>query len=59
MKAGFIDLGHLGRVMAGRLASHVVDLIPWNRRREKAAALGRELRLPVAQSPAALAEKIR
>lgn len=43
--------------MAGRLASQGVDLILWNRSPEKAADLGRELGLPVAQSPAALAEK--
>jgi 3-hydroxyisobutyrate dehydrogenase len=57
MKAGFIGLGHLGRAMAGRLASHGVDLILWNRSPEKAADLGRELGLPVAESPAALAEE--
>ena len=57
MKAGFIGLGHLGRAMAGRLASRGVDLILWNRTAEKAALLGRELGLPVAESPAALTEK--
>jgi 3-hydroxyisobutyrate dehydrogenase len=57
MKAGFIGLGHLGRAMAVRLASQGVDLILWNRSPEKAAALGRELGLPVAESPAALAKK--
>lgn len=53
MKAGFIGLGHLGRSMVGRLASQGVDLILWNRSPEKAADLGRELGLPVAESPAA------
>jgi len=57
MKAGFIGLGHLGRAMAGRLASQGVDLILWNRSPEKAAALGLELGQPVAESPSALAEK--
>lgn len=57
MKAGFIGLGHLGRAMAGRLASQGVDLILWNRSPEKAAALGRALNLPVAESPAALAKQ--
>ena len=57
MKAGFIGLGHLGRAMAGRLASQGVDLFLWNKTREKADLLGRELGLPVAESPAALAEK--
>jgi len=45
--------------MAGRLASHAVDLIAWNRRRETAVHLFREPSLPVAESPAALSEKIR
>ena len=57
MKAGFIGLGHLGRAMAGRLASQGVDLLLWNKTREKADLLGRELGLPVAESPADLAEK--
>jgi 3-hydroxyisobutyrate dehydrogenase len=57
MKAGFIGLGHLGRAMAVRLASQGVDLILWNRSPEKAAVLGRELGLPVAESPAALAKE--
>jgi 3-hydroxyisobutyrate dehydrogenase len=39
MKAGFMGLGHLGRAMAGRLASRGVDLILWNRSPEKAADL--------------------
>jgi len=57
MKAGFIGLGHLGRAMAGRLASQGVDLILWNRTAEKAELLGRELALPVAESPVDLAEE--
>ena len=59
MKAGFIGLGHLGRAMAGRLASQGIDLIFWSRTPEKIAALGLELGLPVADSSAAQAEKIR
>ena len=43
--------------MAGRLASQGVDLILWNRTREKADILGRELGLPVAESLVDLAEK--
>ena len=57
MKAGFIGLGHLGRAMAGRLASQGVDLILWNRSPEKAADLGREMGLPVAESPVALSQE--
>jgi 3-hydroxyisobutyrate dehydrogenase len=56
MKAGFIGLGHLGGAMARRLASRGVDLTLWNRSPEKASLLARELGLPVAESPAALAE---
>jgi hypothetical protein len=41
-----------------RLASHAVDLILWDRRRENAADLNGKLGLPVAESLAALAEKI-
>ncbi len=53
MKTGFIGLGHLGKAMAKRLMSEGVDLIVWNRTREKAADLGAE----VADSPAALIMK--
>lgn len=40
---GFIGLGHMGEPMAGRLASHGVDLVVWNRTRaaaERLAGLG-------------------
>ena len=57
MKAGLIGLGHLGGAMARRLASQGVDLILWNRAREKADLLGREPGLPVAESLVDLAEK--
>lgn len=50
MKTGFIGLGHLGKAMAKRLLSEGVDLIVWNRTREKAADLGVE----VADTPASL-----
>ncbi|HXX81180.1 MAG TPA: NAD(P)-dependent oxidoreductase [Thermodesulfovibrionales bacterium] len=50
MKAGFIGLGHLGKAMAKRLISEGVELVVWNRTREKASDLG----TPVADSPAAL-----
>lgn len=50
MKVGFIGLGHLGSVMAGRLKAEGVKPVVWNRTRNKAESLG----LPVAESPAAL-----
>lgn len=53
MRAGFIGLGHLGRAMAGRLISEGVELVLWNRTRQKASGLGAE----VADSPASLAGK--
>ncbi len=53
MKTGFIGLGHLGSAIAKRLMSEGVDLIVWNRTREKAAALGAE----AAETPAALIPK--
>ncbi len=52
MKTGFIGLGHLGKAMAKRLLSEGVELIVWNRTREKAQDLG----CPVADTPAAVAE---
>jgi 3-hydroxyisobutyrate dehydrogenase len=54
MKAGFVGLGRLGSAMAGRLMSEGVDLIVWNRTREKAEALG----VPLAESPAALISQV-
>lgn len=53
MKTGFIGLGHLGKAMAKRLISEGVDLIVWNRTKEKAADLGAE----VADTPASLVTK--
>lgn len=50
MKTGFIGMGHLGKAMAKRLISEGVDLIVWNRTKEKAADLGVE----IADTPASL-----
>jgi 3-hydroxyisobutyrate dehydrogenase len=50
MKTGFIGLGHLGKAMAKRLMSEGVDVVVWNRTKEKAADLGVE----VAETPASL-----
>lgn len=54
MKAGFIGLGNLGRAMAKRLISQDVELVVWNRTREKAEELGVE----VADSPASLLSEV-
>jgi len=54
MKAGFIGLGHLGKAMAKRLISEGVELVVWNRTREKASDLG----TPMADSPAALLSQV-
>lgn len=54
MKAGFIGLGHLGKAMAKRLIGEGVELIVWNRTKEKAADLG----VPVAGSPKELISKV-
>lgn len=48
MKTGFLGLGHLGKAMAKRLIDEGVELIVWNRTREKAADLG----VKIAGSPA-------
>jgi 3-hydroxyisobutyrate dehydrogenase len=53
MKAGFIGLGYLGKAMAKRLIGEGVELIVWNRTKEKAADLG----VPVAGSPKELISK--
>jgi len=54
MRTGFVGLGHLGRAIAGRLISQGVQLVVWNRTREKANGLGAE----VADSPASLVAKV-
>lgn len=53
MKTGFIGLGNLGKSMARRLIAEGVDLVVWNRTREKAA----DLNVEIAESPAALLAK--
>jgi 3-hydroxyisobutyrate dehydrogenase len=50
VKVGFIGLGHLGKTIAKRLISQGVDLVVWNRTKEKAVDLG----VPVAETPADL-----
>jgi 3-hydroxyisobutyrate dehydrogenase len=50
MKVGFIGLGHLGKTIAKRMISQGVELVVWNRTKEKAKDLG----VPVADTPAAL-----
>ncbi len=55
MKTGFIGLGHLGKAMAQRLITQGVDLIVWNRTKEKASGLGAE----IADSPADLISKVQ
>lgn len=54
MKVGFIGLGSLGRTIAKRLLDHGVELLLWNRTREKALELG----VPVAHSPAELMREV-
>ncbi len=55
MKIGFIGMGHLGKTLAKRLLSQDVELIVWNRTREKAEDLGVE----IADSPAALISRVQ
>ncbi len=58
MKIGFIGLGHLGRAIAKRLADQGVQLIVWNRTKEKALEFAKETDSEVAESPAELASKV-
>jgi 3-hydroxyisobutyrate dehydrogenase len=53
LKAGFIGLGHLGKTIAKRLISEGVELVVWNRTKEKASDLGSR----IANSPAALLQE--
>ncbi len=53
MKTGFIGLGHLGKAMVKRLMSEGIDLIVWNRTKEKAG----DLKVEVAETPASLIAK--
>ena len=50
MNAGFIGLGHLGKAIAKRLIAEGVELVVWNRTKEKASDLG----VKFADSPAAI-----
>ncbi len=54
MKAGFIGLGHLGKAMAKRLLAEGVELVVWNRTREKALDLG----VQIADTPASLVSEV-
>ncbi|MCS7171148.1 MAG: NAD(P)-dependent oxidoreductase [Aquificaceae bacterium] len=54
MRWGFIGLGSLGKAIAKRLLEQGVDLLVWNRSREKALDLG----VPVAESPAELIRNV-
>ena len=54
MKIGFVGLGHLGKEIAKRLISQGIELVVWNRTKEKAVELG----VPVADSPAELIKQV-
>ncbi len=54
MRVGFIGLGSLGKAIAKRLSEQGVELMLWNRTKEKALELG----LPVADSPAELVSQV-
>ena len=58
MKAGFIGLGHLGRAIAKRLVEQGVQLVVWNRTREKAEEFAKETGSEVAESPAELISRV-
>ena len=54
MKTGFIGLGHLGMAMAKRLISEGLELVIWNRTKEKAKDLG----VKIADSPSSLVSEV-
>lgn len=54
MKTGFIGLGNLGKAIAKRLLSQGIELIVWNRSRNKALDLG----VPIAESPEKLISQV-
>ncbi len=54
MRVGFIGLGHLGRAIAKRLIEQGVELIVWNRTRDKVQKFAKETGADVASSPAEL-----
>ncbi len=58
MKIGFIGLGHLGRAIAKRLVEQGVQLVVWNRTKEKAQEFAKETGSELAESPAELAGKV-
>ncbi len=58
MKVGFIGLGHLGWAIAERLVRQGVQLVVWNRTREKAEEFARETGSEVADSPADLINRV-
>lgn len=58
MKVGFIGLGNLGRAIAKRLVEQGVQLVVWNRTREKAEEFAKETGSEVAESPAELAGRV-
>lgn len=58
MKVGFIGLGHLGRAIAKRLIEQGVELIVWNRTREKAEEFAEETGAKVVESPAELIKEV-
>ncbi|RLJ71421.1 3-hydroxyisobutyrate dehydrogenase [Hydrogenivirga caldilitoris] len=58
MKAGFIGLGHLGRAIAKRLIEQGVELVVWNRTRQKAEDFAKETGAKVAESPAELIKEV-
>ncbi|MHB1950986.1 MAG: NAD(P)-dependent oxidoreductase, partial [Acidiferrobacteraceae bacterium] len=57
MQAGMIGLGAMGVPMARRLASAGLLCGVWNRSEGRARSLAAELRVPVAEDPAALAAR--
>jgi 3-hydroxyisobutyrate dehydrogenase-like beta-hydroxyacid dehydrogenase len=52
MRVGFVGLGRMGSHMARNLAAAGNELVLWNRSRDKASVLARELGCDVAGSPA-------
>ena len=58
MKVGFIGLGHLGWAIAKRLVEQGVELVVWNRTREKAEEFAKETGSEVAETPAELIGRV-
>jgi 3-hydroxyisobutyrate dehydrogenase-like beta-hydroxyacid dehydrogenase len=57
---GFIGLGQIGRDVAGHMVDAGYSLVVWNRTREKAEAFAaeRDVRVALADTPAALAARV-